>query len=89
MSDTETKAEDEPEGEQVRLTDREHSEELNRMVARLWGLNTAIRGLDLDTSCPADFLVSGIYRLADDVCESMEDCAAAFNEERRLRAPSR
>jgi hypothetical protein len=85
MSDTET----EPESQQERLTDLEHSKELNRMVARLWGLNTAIRGLDLDTSCPSDFLVSGVYRIADDVCESMEDCAAAFNEEWRLRVPSR
>jgi hypothetical protein len=80
MSDKETKLKEEPESQQERLTDREHSEELSRMVARMWGLNTAIRGLDLDNSCPADFLVSGIYRLVDDVCESMEACAESFSE---------
>jgi hypothetical protein len=44
MSDTETKREEEPESQQERLTDSEHSEELGRMVERLRGLQALIEG---------------------------------------------
>ena len=85
MSDIEKKEKEEHEGEQEQLTDTEHHEELNRMVERLWGLNTAIRGLDLESGLPNDLIVSGVYRLAEDVCEQMTACAEAFWAGRQIR----
>jgi hypothetical protein len=85
MSDTETKAEKEPESEQERLTDLEHGDELSRMVARLSGLQTALYGLDLENSEPSKSTVDGFFQLVDDVCENMKACAEAFSAERELR----
>src|SRR5262249_60048542 len=63
MSDTETKAAEKPEGKQERLTDLRHSDELDFMTSRLWGLNTAIRGLEGD--CSDEPALSGVIRLAE------------------------
>jgi hypothetical protein len=84
MSDVEMKREEEPESQQVRLTDMEHCEELGRMVERLRGLQALIEGgLNLDAGLPCDSIVNGVHRLVDDVCESMEACADAFHAARQ------
>jgi hypothetical protein len=80
MSDTETKAENGPEGEKERLTDLGHSEELGRMVGRLDGLSMALTGVQ---SFCAD--VCGVSQLTEDIYEEMQACAVAFEAERRLR----
>jgi hypothetical protein len=78
-------AEAEDESQQERLTDLEHLDELNRMVNRLWGLNAAIAGLNSDD----DFDASGVWQLADDICDQMEACAEAFKAETLLRKARR
>jgi hypothetical protein len=80
MTDSETK----PEGKKERLSDEAHSDELSRMVERLWGLKTAIEGL-LEAGIPADSIINGVYRLLEDVCDKMQACADAFYVDRQLR----
>jgi hypothetical protein len=80
MTDSETK----PEGKKERPSDEAHSDELNRMVERLWGLKTAIEGL-LEAGIPADSIINGVYRLLEDVCDKMQACADAFYVDRQLR----
>ena len=80
MTDSETK----PEGKKERLSDEAHSAELGRMVERLWGLKTAIEGL-LEAGIPADSIITGVYRLLEDVCDKMQACADAFYVDRQLR----
>jgi hypothetical protein len=80
MTDSETK----PEGKKERLSDEAHSDELSRMVERLWGLKTAIEGL-LEAGIPADSIITGVYRLLEDVCDKMQACADAFYVDRQLR----
>jgi hypothetical protein len=75
----------EPDGEEERLTDLDHSEELDRMVDRLRGLETAIEGLNLEAGCPADFILNGVYQLIEDVCDKMQACADAFCADRQHR----
>lgn len=75
MTDSETKTE-KPESEEERLSDTAHSDELSHMENRLWGLNTAIRGLEED--CDDDKAISGVIRLAEDICEKMVAVHAAF-----------
>jgi hypothetical protein len=70
----------EPDGEEERLTDITHSEELSRMVGRLDGLSMALTGLQ---SICVD--VSGAGQLADDIHDKMQACAEAFEAERLLR----
>jgi NADH:ubiquinone oxidoreductase subunit D len=72
----------EPDDEQERLTDSEHSEELGRMVDRLRGLQVAIEGL-LEGGLPADFIRNGVYQLFDDVCDKMQACTDAFRAARQ------
>jgi hypothetical protein len=83
MSSTETKREEEPESQEERLTDLDHSAELGRMVDRLRGLQTAIEGLNLESGLPADFILNGVYQLIEDVCNKMQDCADAFHANRQ------
>jgi len=73
----------EPEnGDEQQLTDLEHSEELDRMVDRLRGLQVAVEGL-LEGGLPADFMRNGVYRLIEDVCDKMQDCADTFHADRQ------
>jgi hypothetical protein len=82
MSDTEKKPE-EPEDQQERLTDLEHSRRLSEIVEQIEALKGEIFRLS-DGSKPATPAYWASISIIG-ICESMENCAAAFEDERQLR----
>jgi len=72
--------EPEIEAEEERLSDLQHVDALNDMKNRLLGLNAAIRGLESN-----DSFATGVIQLADDICDQMEACVKAFDDERHMR----
>ncbi|MBI1868487.1 MAG: hypothetical protein HYS06_09385 [Methylocystis sp.] len=69
-------------GDDERLSDLQHADELNRIKARCHGLLAAIDGAFSHFES-ADH--GGVCQLGDDVCEAVERCAEAFEAERQLR----
>ena len=65
-----------------RLSDLEHTDELNRMKFRLYALETAVSGArSFDNGDERD----GVLQLICDLAEQMRQCAEAFEAERKLR----
>jgi hypothetical protein len=64
-----------------RLSDIDHADELDRMNRRIRGLVAALEGI----RTPFDDETAGVLILAEDVAEKMQQCADAFDDERKLR----
>ncbi len=64
------------------VADLRHTDELNRMKSRLFGLEAAVAGASSFGDCDER---EGVLQIISDVCHQMKNCAEAFENMRQLR----